>query len=83
MHISLAAERIFTIFGMPITNTLLMSWIAMAVLMFGLWAVSLGAGLGIGNTAHLGGLIIGLGYGFYLKKKYPHKTKMISRYFTK
>ena len=32
MHISLAAERIFTIFGMPITNTLLMSWIAMAVL---------------------------------------------------
>lgn len=32
MHISLAAERIFTIFKMPITNTLLMSWIAMAVL---------------------------------------------------
>jgi len=32
MHISLAAERIFTIFGMPITNTLLMSWIAMAIL---------------------------------------------------
>lgn len=32
MHISLAAEHIFTIFGMPITNTLLMSWIAMAVL---------------------------------------------------
>ena len=33
MHISLAAERIFTIFGMPITNTLLMSWIAMVVLL--------------------------------------------------
>ena len=32
MHISLAAERIFSIFGMPITNTLLMSWIAMAIL---------------------------------------------------
>ena len=32
MHISLAAEHIFNIFGMPITNTLLMSWIAMAVL---------------------------------------------------
>ncbi|MCK4996843.1 rhomboid family intramembrane serine protease [Candidatus Pacearchaeota archaeon] len=67
---------VFFIIPMPM-------WIAMAVLMFGLWAVSLGAGLGIGNTAHLGGLIIGLGYGFYLKKKYPHKTKMISRYFTK
>lgn len=32
MHISLAAERIFTVLGIPITNTLLMSWIAMAVL---------------------------------------------------
>lgn len=32
MHISLAAERIFSIFGIPITNTLLMSWIVMAVL---------------------------------------------------
>ncbi len=32
MNISLAAEHIFTIFGMPITNTLLMSWIAMAIL---------------------------------------------------
>lgn len=32
MHISLAAERIFTVFGIPVTNTLLMSWIAMAVL---------------------------------------------------
>lgn len=26
MHISLAAERLFTIFGIPITNTLLVSW---------------------------------------------------------
>lgn len=32
MHISLAAEHVFTLFGFPITNTLLMSWIAMAVL---------------------------------------------------
>jgi len=32
MHISIAAERILNIFGMPITNTLLMSWITMAVL---------------------------------------------------
>jgi hypothetical protein len=67
---------VFFIIPMPM-------WIAMAVLMFGIWAISLGSGLPIGNTAHLGGLIIGLGYGFYLKKKYPHKTKMIRRYFTR
>lgn len=32
MHISLAAEPIFHIFGMPITNTLLTSWVAVALL---------------------------------------------------
>ena len=39
--------------------------------------------LPIGNMAHLGGLIVGLGYGFYLKKMYPRKTKMISKYFSR
>lgn len=32
MEISLAAEEVFKIWGFPVTNTLLMSWIAMAVL---------------------------------------------------
>jgi len=58
-------------------------WAAMVVLMFGIWVFSLAAGLPIGNIAHLGGLLVGLGYGFYLKKKYPRKTKMISRYFSR
>ncbi len=58
-------------------------WAAMGFLMFGLWALSLGIGLPIGNTAHLGGLIVGLGYGFYLKKQYPKKTQMISKYFAR
>ncbi|MFA4960168.1 MAG: rhomboid family intramembrane serine protease [Candidatus Pacearchaeota archaeon] len=39
--------------------------------------------LPIGNSAHLGGLIAGMIYGFYLKKKYPRKTKMISHYFSR
>jgi|TARA_B100002003_G_scaffold226725_1_gene233733 membrane associated rhomboid family serine protease len=58
-------------------------WIAMAFLLFGLWAISIGTGLPIGNTAHLGGLLVGLGYGFYLKNKYPNKTRMISRHFSR
>jgi len=67
---------VFFIIPMPM-------WAAMGVLMFGLWALSLSFGLPIGNTAHLGGLIVGLSYGFYLKKKFPRKTKMISKYFAR
>src|SRR3990167_2779446 len=32
MHISIAAEKIFYIFGFPITNSLLMTWLAMIIL---------------------------------------------------
>lgn len=32
MHISLAAERIFSLFGLPITNSMLMTWLAMLIL---------------------------------------------------
>ncbi|MCD4771201.1 rhomboid family intramembrane serine protease [archaeon] len=67
---------VFFIIPMPM-------WAAMGFLMFGLWALSLGLGLPIGNTAHFGGLIVGLGYGFYLRKRFPRKTKMISRYFAR
>jgi membrane associated rhomboid family serine protease len=56
-------------------------WIAMAILTFVMWLFSFSLSLPIGNTAHLGGLIVGIVYGIYLKYKYPKKTKMISRYF--
>lgn len=56
-------------------------WIAMVILTFVMWLFSFSLSLPIGNTAHLGGLIVGVAYGIYLKYKYPKKTKMISRYF--
>jgi len=47
-----------------------------------LWLISIAGNVPIGNTAHLGGLIIGLGYGFYLRKKYKNKIRQISKRFS-
>ncbi len=47
-----------------------------------LWLISLVGDVPIGNTAHLGGFLIGLVYGFYLKRKYRNKTRYISRIFS-
>jgi uncharacterized protein len=67
---------VFFIIPMPM-------WMAMIGMLVIIWLASAAIGLPIGNVAHLGGLLVGLGYGFYLKKKYPRKTKMISRYFSR
>jgi membrane associated rhomboid family serine protease len=47
-----------------------------------LWLISAIGNIPIGNTAHFGGLIAGLIYGFYLKTRYRNKTKYISRFFS-
>ena len=40
VHISLSAEKIVELFGFPITNTLLTSWLVMAVLILGAYMLS-------------------------------------------
>jgi len=47
-----------------------------------LWIISATTNLGIGNTAHLGGLIVGVLYGVYLRNKYPNKIKAIQKHFS-
>jgi membrane associated rhomboid family serine protease len=37
--------------------------------------------LPIGNSAHLGGLIVGLIFGFYLRTKFPNKTAKLRKVF--
>ncbi len=46
-----------------------------------LWMISSLGNIPIGNTAHLGGFVAGIGYGFYLRKKYKNKTQYIRQYF--
>lgn len=47
-----------------------------------LWLISIAGNVPIGNTAHLGGFLAGIIFGFYLRKKYKKKTMMIERYFS-
>lgn len=65
---------VFFIIPMPM-------WLAMVVLIFGLWALSIAINLPIGNTAHLGGLLVGIAYGIYLRLNYPQKIKMLNKMF--
>jgi len=58
-------------------------WFAMVVLLGGFWLASFFGNLPIGNTAHLGGLLVGAGYALYLRKKYPTKTKRLATFFSK
>ena len=58
-------------------------WIAPILAIVTLILIELvpGVDLPIGNSAHIGGLVIGLIYGFYLKRKFPRKTKNLSNNF--
>jgi len=68
--------RVYVFFIIP-----MQMWVAIVVLLGVLWIASITAGLPFGNTAHLGGLLVGLGYGIYLKRKYPKKTRWLSNHF--
>lgn len=58
-------------------------WLLPVIAIVPLAVVSLFVQLPIGNSAHLGGLLIGLVYGFYLKQRFPRKTEMVSRFFSR
>ena len=73
-------------FGFIFSNNLQSSFLG---LFFGIFLgifplilIGLFINLPIGNSAHLGGLVVGIVYGIYLKRKYPKKTKSISRHFS-
>ena len=68
--------RVYVFFVIPMRM-----WTAMIGLLAIMWIVSISAGLPFGNTAHLGGLLVGVVYGVYLKRKYPRKTQFISKSF--
>jgi len=65
-------------FAVPIELSM---WLLPIVAIVPLLIIEIFVDLPIGNSAHIGGLFLGLLYGFYLRRKYPKKTVYISRYF--
>jgi membrane associated rhomboid family serine protease len=55
---------------------------AAPAMIIALWLISILGNISIGNTAHLGGFLLGIGYGFYLRKKYKEKTKYLRKTFS-
>ena len=55
-------------------------WLASILILVIMWLFSLVAGLPIGNTAHLGGLIFGTVYGAYLRIKYKRKVYLLNKF---
>jgi hypothetical protein len=56
-------------------------WLLPIIAIVPLVIIGLFIELPIGNTAHLGGLLAGLAYAYYLKQRYKKKTAFIRRYF--
>src|SRR3989344_898645 len=54
-------------------------WLAPIIAIIPLMVIGLFVKLPIGNTAHLGGLVVGLFYGAYLRNKYRQKVKLINK----
>ncbi len=58
-------------------------WLLPIIAIVPLVIIGLFVELPIGNTAHLGGFIVGAFYGIYLRLRYKRKSQMISNYFSK
>jgi len=67
----------FTIIFFPFFS--LSAYIMIPLVLFATWLVSAGTGLPVGNTAHFGGFLIGVIYGFYLRSKYSNKVARLNR----
>lgn len=79
LHISLAAERLWSIYGLPITNTILTSWVVIGVLL--LFAFMVGRGLKLMPSKFQTGVEMVYEYVFSFVESTLQNRKLAERYF--
>lgn len=77
LYVVLLPHLRFSIIFLPFFS--LPAYVMIPLALFAVWAISISFGLPVGNVAHFGGFIVGLGYGFYLRKKYSRKVQLLRR----
>ena len=71
----------FSIIFLPFFS--LPAYIMVPMLLVLMWVATIAANLPIGNSAHFGGFLVGLGYGLYLRMRYKRKIEMLDKYFSR
>jgi hypothetical protein len=57
------------------------AYVMVPAVLFLTWGLSILFNWPIGNVAHFGGFLVGIGYGYYLRRKYKRKVQMLQRSF--
>ncbi len=77
-HIEIAAEKLFTIFGFPVTNTLIMTWIVLALLVFLALRISRGMSMIPKTLQNIGEIMLESFLG--LMESMMHSRKLAEQY---
>lgn len=79
LFVMLLPKLRFSIIFLPFFT--LPAYVMVPVVLALTWIATIAANLPVGNVAHLGGFLAGLGYGYYLRVRYKKKVIMLGRYF--
>ncbi|MAG28004.1 hypothetical protein CMI47_20960 [Candidatus Pacearchaeota archaeon] len=79
LYVMLLPKLKFMIIFLPFFS--LPAYVMIPGVLFLVWGLSIWFGWPVGNVAHFGGFLAGIGYGWYLKNKYKQKVTRLQRHF--
>lgn len=77
IFVTLLPRMRFSIIFLPFFS--LPGYIMIPLVLILTWLASVAANLPVGNVAHLGGLLCGVVYGYYLRSRYRNKIRALDR----